>query len=339
MVLRRFLEMKNWFKVTKMKREQPPRLDFLCGKRILVTGAHSMIGACIVEQILKNTSGATVFEPTHSECDFTSQNETHSYFKISRPNYVIHLASLNGNIQFNGKYPADIFYVTSQAAINVLRACVKFNVKKVLSILSSCSYPANAEGVYKEEMYWNGCPDSSVESHGFAKRIIPEFGRQLAKQFGLRSISLVYNTVYGPGDSFDIDKTKVIAGLIKKFCDAKNNNYDKVEVWGSGLVRREFIHVWDVAVTLLRAMIYYEDCITPLNIGCGIDYEIRELSQEIAKIIGFSGEITYNKTKPDGAKRKLLKNDKMKRSLSLADYRFIPLTEGLKETIKWYQEQ
>lgn len=301
--------------------------------KILLTGSKSMIGRAIIK--FNNNNDIDIYEDGH-RYDLTQLDNVDQLFKETRPTHVIHLASLNGNISFNNKYPADIFYTTTTIAMNVLQMSYKYNVKKVLSTISSCSYP-DGKDILIEEDFWSGEPHGSVDAHGFAKRSILEFGRQLYKQHGLVSIGMCLNTCYGPYDNFDLTKTKVMGSLIKKFIDARNNNLPSVEIWGTGKPKREFIYCDDVAKMVFMILKKYSDPFYPINIGSGKDISIADLAILIKDIVKFNGKIIFNTSKPDGQIKKLLSNAKMEKYFGPQE--FITLSDGIERTISWYESK
>jgi len=219
-------------------------------------------------------------------------------------------------------------------ALNVLQACVENGIQKVVSPLSSCAYP-NTNMLFEKE-FWAGAPNESVEAHGLSKRNILAFCRQIYKQHGLKYVSIVFNTCYGPYDSYDVDKTKVVGGLIKKFYDAKINNLPFVECWGTGRPRREIIYVDDVAKGVVNALQYYDDPNIPLNIGANTDISIKEIAAIIADVMDYKGRIVWDTTKQDGQFQKMLVPGNMDKVFQDNPIKFTIPVEGLKKTIEWY---
>ena len=309
----------------------------LAGQKVAVTGAGGFIGryVCLVlenKQAKVYRIDRNILETQWSFCNYLKENTIP---------YVIHLAGHNGGIEFNRMYPADVFSINTQLAINVVSGCAFAGVQKLLSVITSCAYPylvphtsmAISPDAYLEKHLHCGPPHPSVECHGYAKRNLEIASRMYRKQYGLNAIVACPNTVYGPGDHTDPIKTKVMTGLIKKFVDAKNTNDDCVACWGTGDPIREFIYVKDTAEILLRTLeVYNEDM--PLNISSGQECTIRALSELIAKKVGYEGKIVWDTSHPDGAMKKTLDVTKMKHYLG--EYNFTPLEQGIEETIKWY---
>lgn len=300
----------------------------LAGKKIVVTGGDSMIGRALVTELKKYTCEVT--GTSHKYLDLMDYKSTYRYFHNIRPDYVFHLAGYNGNIRFNGKYPHDIFYKTTQMGLNVLNICKELQVKKVCSLISSCAYSPDV--LMEESRFFEGKPHDTVEAHGFAKKILVEYGRQINKQYpDTRCTNVVVNHVYGPHDNFNPEKTKVVGSLIAKFEDAKKNNLAEVELWGSGNARREFIYVDDVAKYLPAILTEINDEL--INLGCNSDISIKELAETIQELVGYKGKIFWNGSS-EGQMRKLLSSHRINKFLQLE---FTSLKDGLKKTIEWYE--
>lgn len=304
-------------------------------RRILITGGESMLGRAISKRLIE--MDALVFPVSHRKNDLLNYNDGFHLFNAVRPHFIIHCAGYNGNIGFNKKYPVEIYGQTMQMAINVFDLATKFDVKKVVSLISSCAYPDLGDIALKETDFWNGEPNRSVDAHGFAKRGILEFGRQIYKQYQIPCVGMCVNTCYGPHDNFSVEKTKVVGGLIKKFSEAKKNGNSYVECWGTGKAKREFIFAEDVGRYLPLVLRDYDDSEYPINIGSGKEYEIRELAEKVKAAVGYEGEIRWDTTKPDGQMSKLLDNSWMKRLWG--DLEFTELDEGIQKTVEWYNAE
>jgi GDP-L-fucose synthase len=300
--------------------------------KLLITGSSSMVG----QALLRNESlreKYDLIQCDHYEYDLTSKEATRSLFRKHKPNYVIHLASLNGNIAFNDENPASIFLDTTEIAMNVLRTACEFGVSKVVSAISSCAYPSIP--LLRESDFFFGEPHGSIESHGFAKRYIIELSRQLYRQYGFMSVGMCFNTAYGPHDSFDLKKTKVMGSLIKRFVEARRADSNEVILWGSGSPRREFIYVDDVARMFDLVLHKYNDPLYPINVGSKTDISISHLSTLVAGIVGYKGRIVFDMSKPDGQMKKLLSNEKMQKHFG--QQMFTSLEDGIKRTVDWYE--
>lgn len=307
----------------------------LRNKTVLVTGASSMIGRAVVN-ILQHKEPFEILMPTHSELDLMDEKDVNCYFFGNKPDYCIHLAGYNGNIRFNSLYPSDIYHKTTIMGLNVLKACEKYSVDKVVTVLSSCGYKAGQEPL-KETEFLNGEPDESTEAHAYGKRDLLIYSKLLRKQHDLNAACCIFNTTFGPYDNFDLNKTKVVGSLIKKFVDAVDNNLDVVQCWGSGLPRREIIFSEDVAEGIVQTLEKYDDYTLPLNIGFNEDVSIRDLAEKISKLTGFNGDISWDLSRPDGQFRKLLDSTRMAQfGITVKQ---TPPEQALLKTINWYKEQ
>ena len=299
--------------------------------KIVITGASSMIGRSVIRQ-LEAIPDIDIVPVYHNHYDLL--NIEHCKYILKGADYCIHCAAYNGNIPFTAKYAADIFYRTTIMAMNVLNCANEFGIKKVVSPLASCAYPN--KDILKEEDFWNGPPNETVEAHGLSKRNILAYSRQLYKQHGFKSVCLIFNTCYGPYDSFDINKTKVVGGLINKFITSQKNNDRSVVCWGTGSPRRELIYCDDAATAIIDVLKYYDNPNEPINIGTGLDVSIKELAETIRDVVEYKGEIEWDLTKPDGQYQKLLDITKYKELLPQIN--FTTLKDGLIKTIDFYKE-
>ncbi len=302
-------------------------------KKVIVTGAASMIGRPVV-RILRER-GYDVLGLTHGMCDLLKWQETINRFNNFKPDSVIHLATYSGNLQFNMKYPADTFHMTTQIGLNVLQATLECGAKDVLSIMSSCAVADRGEDVLKEADLWNGRPNKSIESHGFAKRMLDAFSHQLYLQHGLKAKTCILTNCYGPFDSFSIEKTKVVGALIKRFTLAAQDNAENVLCWGSGKPLRELMYSPDAAECIIQCLEKYDNFDLPLNIGSDQEVSIKELSEIIAGLCDYKGEILWDLTKTDGQLRKKLETSRMKEYIT---HEMTPLASGLLQTINWYRQ-
>jgi len=209
-------------------------------KRVLVTGGTSMIGRSIIQNLKEFQ--VKVDNVPHSECNLLDYEQIFQRIEQFKPDYVIHAAGWNGGIEWNKTYPATIYHRTALMALNVFEAAsLQPNIKKIVGILASCSYPDMSTPAYQEKDLWNGKPNPTVECHGLAKRIQADFGRQITKQFNIPCISCILNNCYGPYDSFHPAKTKVVGALIRRIVEAKQQNLSDITCWGTGAPLREFI--------------------------------------------------------------------------------------------------
>jgi GDP-L-fucose synthase len=277
---------------------------------------------------------------------------------LAESDYVFHLAGYNGGIGFNLKYPASIFAQNTIMGLNVLDACVQNGVPKVMSVVASCAYPENQfltahnqttagyitrRELMKESGFFDGEPNLSVACHGYAKRNLQLATKFFNQQFGLNAVCGCVTTLYGPGDSFDPERTKVMGSLIAKFVDAQEQKKEFVELWGDGSPLREFIYVQDAVYDLAYAAAWYEDSAVPLNVGCGQEINIASLAQIVASVVGYEGEIRWDASKPNGQMRKKLDSTKWnalwRQHMGEEKNVYHGLAWGIAITVDWYKEQ
>lgn len=303
----------------------------LTGKKVIVTGSTRLIGRAVVD-VLKQRN-AVIIEALHSDYDLTRYADTMDLFDQANADYLINLCGYNGGIDFNRQYPADIFYRTSLMNLNVLNAARIYGVSKVVSVLASCSYPDKIP-VLKEEDLWAGACNSTVECHGTAKRLLDVFSRTLRSEYGLNAVTVIMNNSFGPHDSIDPIKTKVVMGLIKKYVDAKEKNLPQVLNWGDGSPLRQFIYSKDAAEGLVQVLEQYEGTF-PINLSSDVEISIKDLAAKISDFVGYQGKTVWDWNKPNGQMRKFLDLTKMKSHLNIP---FTNFDVALKETIEWYSQ-
>jgi len=310
----------------------------LKNKRILITGGGSMLAVSLVDELTREPSNE-VYTVYHKTCDLLSIEQTREKFLQVKPDIVIHLATYSGSAQFNVKFPIDTFYRTTLIGLNVLKVCSEIKPKKVLSILSSCAIADKGDVELKETDLWNGLPCENIESHGFAKRNLHAFSRQLYKQCGIDAVCCIVNNSFGPRDAFSLEKGKVISNLIKRFIEAKEKNMATVTLWGTGKPLREFIYCKDVAKLLMLALERHNDSITPLNIGSPNEISIKELAETIKLVVEYEGELLWDTSKGDGQMRKKLDLTRMNKVLlDNGPFNYTTFQDSLAETVKWYLE-
>jgi GDP-L-fucose synthase len=306
----------------------------LRNKRILCTGGESMLGYEVCK-LLQDKYDCKIDKCPHSEINLLDLRQVGRRFELFEPDIVIHLATYSGNIQFNQKYPYDTFWRTTQMALNIIECCETFKVDKVLSVLSSCTYPSIDDGEIYENQLWLGKPHKSIESHGLAKRNVDTLTRLVREQYKLNAITCVMSNAFGPRDSFSIEKTKVVGGLIKKFIDAKETGIPP-ELWGTGIAKRELLYSKDAAKLLVRCLEVYDDD-EVINIGTPYEISIKDLAQIIALETEYKGEIKWLKEKGNGQLRKKLNLRKMNEILlNNEEFQYTPMHIALNETISWY---
>mgnify|MGYP005817120939 CR=1 FL=1 len=321
----------------------------LSGKKVAITGGEGFLGRAVFDMVVKR--GAIPINISHSAINLLDLDSTIRFFSSEMPDYCIHCAGYNGGIEFNRMYPADILYSNTIMALNLYHACEYSQIKKLVSIMTSCAYPDTGMEVLEEENFWNGKPNDTIRAHGIAKRTLQAATEAYEKQYGFNSVTVCVTNLYGPYDTFDLVRTKVVGALIRKFTEAhdeylKNvdiaikSNVDisliekpTVECWGTGSPRREFMYVSDAAEAIVQALEKYDDHTTPLNIGTGNDITIKELVKYIVEALKYDGEIEWNSEKPDGQLKKLLSTARMEKIININP---TSIKEGIGKTVEWY---
>ncbi|MEQ1642221.1 MAG: GDP-L-fucose synthase [Pyrinomonadaceae bacterium] len=308
-------------------------------KRIYVAGSTGMVGSAIVRQ-LEALGYTDLLTTTSAELDLIDQRAVKQFFEESRPEIVILAAAKVGGILANDKFRADFLFDNLAIETNVIHSAFLTGVERLIFLGSSCIYPRLAEQPIKEESLLTGPLEPTNEPYAIAKIAGIKLCESYYRQHGANFYSVMPTNLYGRNDNFDLDSSHVIPALIRKFSDAKANGDHEVTVWGTGLPRREFMLVDDLAdaiVFLLEnvdATDIYSQGISHVNIGCGEDIEIGNLASIIGRIVGFDGTIRYDTDKPDGTPRKLLDVSRLNRLGWSAQ---TPLDVGLKATIEWFQ--
>jgi GDP-L-fucose synthase len=297
-------------------------------KNVLVLGAEGFLGKH-VKRTCKSFFGY-VGAPERMECDLENPRWVDKTFEKHCPNYVINCAGFNGGINFNIKHPYEIFSKNMMIATSVLNACVTHKVEKVISIITSCAYDSQKETLIPQDLMV-GKPHETVEAHGYVKRNYSLLSKYAHQQFGLNALCVTLPTLFGPGDSFDIEKTKVMGALVKKFVDAKDNDDVEVVLWGDGSPRRQFCYVEDAATLMVNALMNKEYSDIPYHLGCEEDISIKELAEIIKSLVGYEGQIVFDTSKPNGQFRKELYQDQPSPSLTSLEY-------GINKTIEYYRK-
>ena len=299
--------------------------------KIYVAGHRGLVGSALVRALRRRGFANFVYR-THAEMDLEDQRAVRDFFERERPDYVFLAAAKVGGIWANQSYPADFIRSNLVIQMNVVEAAYRAGVKKLMFLGSSCIYPKLAPQPIKEEYLLSGHLEPTNEPYAVAKIAGIKLCQAYNRQYGTTFVSVMPTNLYGPGDNFDLETSHVLPALIRKFHDAKVANAPEVTVWGSGRALREFLHVDDMADACVFLMERY-DSSEIINIGCGEDVSIADLAALIRDVVGYRGEISYDRSKPDGTPRKLLDVSRL-RSLGWAPR--IPLERGVAETYDWY---
>ncbi|MDR3258919.1 MAG: GDP-L-fucose synthase [Fusobacteriaceae bacterium] len=301
--------------------------------KIYVAGHTGLVGNGIFKQ-LKELGYNNIIVKNHSDLDLLDKTKVLDFFSEEQPEYVFLAAAKVGGIQANKNNPVEFLYLNLEIQNNVIMASFKNHVKKLMFLGSSCIYPKKSVQPMKEEYLLTGKLEETNEAYAVAKIAGLKLCEYFRNQYGCDFISVMPTNIYGPNDNFDLETSHVIPGLIRRFHEAKINKKEKVEIWGSGKIRREFMYIDDLADTLIFLMNNYSEK-EFINIGIGKDIEINELVELIKNIVGYTGKIERDLSKPDGILRKTVDVSKLD---SLGWKYKIELKEGLEKTYKWYLE-
>lgn len=307
----------------------------LTNERILLTGGTGFLGRHVCAELLKFTDSKNIHAAGKTRYDLRFINDVRELYKEVNPTVIIHLAAKCGGIQANRKHPAHFLQDNLLMGLNLLMATDVFweRLHKFVFVGTTCMYPDQCPVPFREADLWNGYPTASNAPYGVAKRSVMELIRCYADEFQFPGITLIPANLYGPGDSFDDEKSHVIPALIKRFCNAVDNQEDEVVVWGTGNATREFLYAPDAAEAIVRAAMQYESP-EPMNIGSGESVSIAVLAHSIAVLCGFNGKVTFDTDQPDGQMRRQLDVSRAKEWMHWEAS--TPLGEGLRATIEWY---
>lgn len=301
--------------------------------RILVAGANGMVGSAIVRN-LESKGYTNIMKGTRHIVDFTDQEETDRFFQLAKPEYVFVAAAKVGGIMANSNYKADFLTENLRIQTNIIESANRWNVTKLLFLGSSCIYPKFATQPISEDQLMTGSLEPTNDAYAIAKIAGIMMCQAYRQQHGLNAISLMPTNLYGFNDNFDLQSSHVLPALIRKFHEAKVSQAPYVGCWGDGSPMREFLYVDDLAEACMVCMESYEES-QHINVGTGRDVTIKELTEKIAKVVGYDGEICWDTSKPNGTPRKVMNVDRMK---SLGWEPKVGLYEGISRTYEWFKE-
>jgi GDP-L-fucose synthase len=302
----------------------------LAKKRIWVAGHRGMVGSALLRTL--NRRGVDPLTAERSQIDLRRQDAVERWMANHKPQVVILAAAKVGGILANSRYPADFLYDNLAIELSVMGAAARLGVEKFVFLGSTCVYPKHAPQPLKEECLLTGALEPTNEWYAVAKIAGLKLAQAYRHQYGLDFISLMPTNLYGPNDNFSLERGHVLPALMRKAHTAKVMGEERFVVWGTGLPRREFLHVDDLADAVLFLTEHYSDD-QHINIGTGSDLTISELAQEIAEVVGFRGRIEFDTTKPDGTP---VKRTDVARLVALGWQPSIGLREGLNNTYAWF---
>lgn len=301
--------------------------------RIFVAGHKGLVGSGICRR-LRVEGFTNILCRTHSELDLTDAAMVERFFADEKPEYVFVAAAKVGGILSNSTYPVDFLRENLLIQTNILQSAWKTNCRKTLLLGSSCIYPRLAPQPLKEEYLLTGALEPTNQWYAIAKIAGIRLGQAYRRQYGLNVISAMPTNLYGPGDNFDLATSHVLPAIMRRFHEAKKAHAPSVTLWGDGSPLREFLHVDDLADACLHLMRTYDEE-EIINIGTGKEITIRALADMISEIVGYSGKIEWDTSKPNGTPRKLLDVSRLTQAGWQAK---LPFREGIESTYKWYVE-
>ena len=304
----------------------------LKGKKVYVAGHTGMLGSSLVKLLEKED--VEIVTATREDLDLTRQNAVEDWMIKLKPEVVIIAAAKVGGIQSNATYPANFIYENTLISSNLIHSSLLAKSKKVIMLGSSCTYPKLASQPIKESSLLEGKPEETNQWYSVAKLAGIKIAEAYRRQYGLDCISILPTNLYGPGDNLDPLNSHVIPALFNRFQKAKQDNKEEEILWGTGEPKREFMYVDDASDAIIFLLKNYSNN-EPINVGSGQEINIITLANLIAKIVGYHGEISLDKTKPDGAPRKLLDSTKLK---DLGWKPNVELEDGLIKTYNWFNK-
>jgi GDP-L-fucose synthase len=307
---------------------------FFQDKRIVVTGGAGFLGQYVTKGLRKR--GCTnILVPKIEDYDLVDINDINRMYDDMRPDIVVHLAAVVGGIGANREHPGEFFYKNLMMGVQLIEQGRLRDIEKFVAIGTVCAYPKFTPVPFKEEDIWDGYPEETNAPYGLAKKMLLVQSQSYRVEYGFNSIFLLPVNLYGPGDNFNPASSHVIPALIKKCVDAIESGADHIDCWGTGSASREFIYAADAAEGILLATEHYNGS-EPVNIGAGFEITIKDLTEKIVELTGFTGEIHWDTSKPDGQPRRRLDVSRAKKYFGFEAK--TGFDEGLKATIDWYRE-
>jgi GDP-L-fucose synthase len=302
-------------------------------QRIVVTGGAGFLGSHLVE-LLRARGCRDIVIPRSADFNLVDQQAVARLYRETRPDIVFHLAARVGGIGANQLNPGKYFYDNLQMGAHILELGRLAGVTKIVMVGTICSYPKHAAIPFREDALWDGYPEETNAPYGVAKKALLVMAQAYRQQYGLNAVTLLPVNLYGPRDNFDLQTSHVIPAMIRKFLEARSNS-GSVVLWGDGSPTREFLYVEDCANALVLAGELY-DGPDPVNLGAGFEISMRDLANKIAALTGYSGDIVWDASRPNGQPRRSLDTSRAERLFGFKAR--TAFDEGLRRTIEWYQQ-
>ncbi len=313
----------------------PDSRAFWADKRVVVTGGAGFLGSVLVAQLTALEPAALVV-PRSRDYDLRERDAIVQLLADARPQLVIHLAARVGGIGANREHPADFFYDNLIMGVQLLHASWQAGVEKFVALGTVCAYPKHTPVPFREEHLWDGYPEETNAPYGIAKKMLLVQSQSYREQYGFNSTFLLPVNLYGPRDNFDPHSSHVIPALIRKCIEARDTGASEIVAWGDGSPTREFLYVEDAAEGILLSAERY-DSSDPVNLGSAFEISIRELTELIARLTGFTGRIVWDTSKPNGQPRRKLDVTRARERFGFAAH--TSFEAGLRRTIAWYEQQ
>ena len=301
-------------------------------KKVVVTGGAGFLGSVVVHK-LRERGCRELVVPRSKEFDLRDRDAIIRLYEKNRPDIVFHLAAVVGGIGANRANPGRFFYDNAIMGIQLMEYARQFEVGKFVAVGTVCAYPKYTQIPFKETDLWNGYPEETNAPYGLAKKMMLTQAQAYRAQYGFNAIYLLPVNLFGPGDNFDLESSHVIPALIRKCHEARASGSREIVLWGDGSPTREFLYVDDAAEGLVLAAERYDGEL-PVNLGSGVEISIRDLAQVIAAEVGFTGEIVWDTTKPNGQPRRCLDVSEAKRLFGFAATQ--DLRGGIRSTVAWF---
>ena len=300
--------------------------------RIIVTGGAGFLGRAVVARLGAEGYGNVVV-PRSAEYDLTREPNVERLYRDHAPAAVVHLAARVGGIGANLQNPGSFFYDNLQMGALLMEHARRSGVQKFVAIGTVCAYPKLTPVPFREDDLWNGYPEETNAPYGLAKKMLLVQAQAYREQYGFNAVYLLPTNLYGPFDNFDPASSHVIPALIRKFVEAKERGEATITAWGDGSPTREFLYVDDAADGIVKALERYDGA-EPVNIGSSFEISIRELTETIARTVGFAGEVVWDTSKPNGQPRRKLDVSRAEQYFGFRST--TPFDEGLARTVQWY---
>lgn len=309
--------------------------DFWANRRVCVTGGAGFLGSFVTHR-LTQLGARQVFVPHFEQYNLVNGADITRMLDDARPDVIIHLAAQVGGIGANREHPAEFFYNNLMMGVQLIHQAWQRGVEKVVAIGTVCAYPKFTPVPFREEDLWDGYPEETNAPYGLAKKMLLVQSQAYRQQYGFNSVFLLPVNLYGPRDNFDPKSSHVIPALIRKCIEARDAGQSEVVVWGDGSPTREFLYVEDAAEGIVLAAEHYNSS-DPVNLGSGNEICIKDLSELVARLSGFTGKLAWDTTKPNGQPRRSLDTHKAEQLFGFRAQTSFEV--GLQRTIAWYQER